>query len=77
MAIERKNKDIEFMKVAINEAMKGVGKVNPNPLVGAVVVIEEQIIGKGYHEFYGGPHAEVNAIENAKNNLIAQGKVTH
>lgn len=74
MAIERKNKDIEFMKVAINEAMKGVGKVNPNPLVGAVVVIEEQIIGKGYHEFYGGPHAEVNAIENAKNNLIAQGK---
>lgn len=74
MAIERKNKDIEFMKIAINEAIKGIGKVNPNPLVGAVVVIEEQIIGKGYHEFYGGPHAEVNAIENAKNNLIAQGK---
>lgn len=66
--------DIEFMRVALNEAIKGIGKVNPNPLVGAVVVKDGKVIGKGYHEFYGGPHAEVNAIENAKNNLISQGE---
>jgi len=59
--------DKKFMKIAIEEAKKGIGKVNPNPLVGAVVVKDEEIISKGYHEFYGGRHAEVMAIENAYN----------
>lgn len=54
--------DLSFMKIALEESIKGEGRVNPNPLVGAVIVNDGEIIGKGYHEFYGGPHAEVNAL---------------
>lgn len=54
-----------YMKRAINLAKKGTGHTSPNPLVGAVIVKDNRIIGEGYHEYYGGNHAEVNAIENA------------
>ena len=47
-------------------AKRGAGWVNPNPLVGAVVVKDERIIGEGFHEFFGGTHAEANAINTAK-----------
>src|SRR5690242_6299319 len=47
---------------AIELAHRGAGEVKPNPLVGAVVVREGEILGEGWHERYGGPHAEVNAI---------------
>ncbi|SHE32421.1 diaminohydroxyphosphoribosylaminopyrimidine deaminase [Marinitoga hydrogenitolerans DSM 16785] len=57
-----------FMNLAIKEAKKGIGKVNPNPLVGAVIVKDGKIISKGYHEFFGGRHAEIMAIDNAKKN---------
>lgn len=54
----------QSMKMAIQEAYKGATQVSPNPLVGAVVVdAEGNILGSGYHEFYGGPHAEVNALK--------------
>ena len=53
-----------FMRIAIEEAKKGIGAVNPNPLVGAVIVKNNKIISVGHHEFYGGPHAEVNALKN-------------
>ncbi len=46
-------------------AKKGRGFVSPNPLVGAVLVKDCRIIGEGYHQRFGGPHAEVNAIEAA------------
>ncbi len=62
------NNDEEYMQLAIELAKKGVGKVNPNPLVGAVIVKDQQILGKGYHEQYGGLHAEPNAINNAIEN---------
>ncbi|MBS4536146.1 bifunctional diaminohydroxyphosphoribosylaminopyrimidine deaminase/5-amino-6-(5-phosphoribosylamino)uracil reductase RibD [Clostridium sp. D2Q-14] len=55
----------KYMKRAIELAKKGRGYTNPNPLVGAVIVKNDEIIGEGYHEFYGGPHAEVNAFRNA------------
>ena len=55
----------KYMKLAIELAKKGIGKVNPNPLVGAVIVKDGRIIGEGYHKEYGGSHAEVNAIDNA------------
>lgn len=45
-------------------ALKGLGSVSPNPMVGAVIVKDDKIIGEGYHQKYGGNHAEVNAIEN-------------
>src|SRR4051794_1192860 len=47
-------------------AAQGLGSVAPNPVVGAVVVCNEQIIGEGYHQKFGHAHAEVNAINNAK-----------
>ncbi|GAU75848.1 bifunctional diaminohydroxyphosphoribosylaminopyrimidine deaminase/5-amino-6-(5-phosphoribosylamino)uracil reductase RibD [Fusibacter sp. 3D3] len=51
-----------YMKIALKLAIKGLGRVAPNPMVGAVIVRENKIIGQGYHEKYGGPHAEINAL---------------
>ena len=56
-----------FMAKAIDLARKGRGSVEPNPMVGAVIVKEGKIIGQGYHERFGGPHAEINAINDALN----------
>lgn len=53
------------MKRALELSKLGAGKVNPNPLVGSVLVKNGQIIGEGYHEYYGGPHAEINALSNS------------
>lgn len=65
------NLDEQYMHQAILLAEKGLGKVQPNPMVGAVIVHKNVIIGKGYHQEYGQSHAEVNAIndvlENHKN----------
>ena len=57
MAFDRK-----YMELAIELAKKGIGKVNPNPLVGAVIVKDGKIIGQGYHKAYGGLHAEREAF---------------
>lgn len=56
----------KYMRRAIELAKKGSDHVNPNPLVGAVIVRDGEIIGEGYHECYGQLHAERNAIANAK-----------
>lgn len=58
--------DEKYMAEAIALAKLGNGKVAPNPLVGCVIVYNQQIIGKGYHEKYGEAHAEVNAINCVK-----------
>ena len=57
--------DEYYMKSALNLARKGLGCVSPNPMVGAVIVKNSRIIGKGYHQRFGGNHAEINAIKNA------------
>ena len=57
------------MLEAINLARLGEGRVNPNPLVGTVIVKNGKIIAKGYHKNYGGNHSEINAIEAAKEDL--------
>lgn len=49
----------------IHLAQRGLGHVSPNPMVGAVLIYNHQIIGQGWHQYYGGPHAEKNAIDNA------------
>ena len=54
-----------YMRMALELAIRGRGNVSPNPLVGAVIVKNGEVIGKGYHEEYGKNHAEVNAINNA------------
>ena len=58
------NMEEKYMKRAIELAKKGVGRVNPNPLVGAVIVKEGRIIGEGYHARYGELHAERHAFAN-------------
>ena len=53
-----------YMHRCLQLARLGAGAVAPNPLVGAVLVHQDTIIGEGYHRQYGGPHAEVNCLEN-------------
>jgi diaminohydroxyphosphoribosylaminopyrimidine deaminase/5-amino-6-(5-phosphoribosylamino)uracil reductase len=57
--------DEYFMKMALDLAQKGRGYTSPNPMVGAVVVKDGKVKGKGYHQAIGLAHAEVNAIEDA------------
>lgn len=52
------------MQRALDMAGLGLGKVSPNPMVGCVIVHDDRIIGEGWHRQYGGPHAEVNAIDS-------------
>lgn len=54
--------DLRFMQRAVELAMRGEGWVNPNPLVGAVIVRNGRIIGAGWHERWGSLHAERNAL---------------
>lgn len=58
--------DQSYMKEALRLARRGLGRVSPNPMVGALVVRGETIIGKGFHRNFGGPHAEVNALARVK-----------
>ena len=59
------NADETYMRRALRLAERGRGHVSPNPLVGAVVVRDDQIVGEGAHLRVGGPHAEVNALGQA------------
>ena len=59
-----------IMSHAIEIAKKGIGKVSPNPIVGCVLVKDGEIIGEGWHNEFGGPHAEVNAVLNSRRNPI-------
>ncbi|MBS3765585.1 bifunctional diaminohydroxyphosphoribosylaminopyrimidine deaminase/5-amino-6-(5-phosphoribosylamino)uracil reductase RibD [Candidatus Bipolaricaulota bacterium] len=60
--------DEKYMEQALDLAEKGGGYVNPNPQVGAVIVNQGEVVGTGYHEKFGGPHAEVNALDEAGEN---------
>ena len=65
-----------YMRRAIELAEWGRGKVSPNPMVGCVIVHENTIIGEGYHQVYGGPHAEPNAINSVANqDLLSESTV--
>ncbi len=57
--------DERFMRRALELAARGLGRVEPNPMVGAVVVGNGQVVGEGHHERFGGPHAEIAALEAA------------
>lgn len=58
--------DEKYMQRALDLARQGEGHVNPNPMVGAVVVKDGKIIGEGYHQKYGELHAERNAFRNCR-----------
>ena len=55
--------DERFMKAALREAKKGLGRTSPNPAVGAVVVRDGQVIARGYHKKAGSEHAEIAALK--------------
>src|SRR5580698_1299367 len=59
-----------YMLRCLELAKNGLGSVAPNPMVGCVIVHNDTIIGEGYHRFYGGPHAEVNAISEVSNKAL-------
>jgi diaminohydroxyphosphoribosylaminopyrimidine deaminase/5-amino-6-(5-phosphoribosylamino)uracil reductase len=61
--------DNYYMRMAIRLAGKGIGKTSPNPMVGAVIVKNGKIIGRGYHKRCGDYHAEINAINNVRGNI--------
>ena len=58
------NQDEKLMMSALALARRGIGSVEPNPAVGAVIVKGDRVIGKGWHKKFGGPHAEINAMED-------------
>lgn len=66
-----------YMRRCFNLALNGLGKVSPNPMVGAVVVHENKIIGEGYHMHYGQSHAEVNAINAVKDKALLKDSVLY
>lgn len=53
-----------FMEMALRLARKGLGRVEPNPAVGCVIVRDGRILGRGYHRRFGGPHAEIEALRD-------------
>lgn len=65
----RYQEDNYYMKKALELAKLGIGAVNPNPLVGCIIVKDGKVIGEGYHIKFGEPHAEVNAINSAKEDI--------
>lgn len=68
--------DEQFMTRALELAHLGIGSVSPNPRVGCVIVHEGKIIGEGWHKKFGGPHAEVNAVNDVRDqSLLAESTV--
>lgn len=61
--------DVRFMRVALDVARGGEGFVEPNPMVGAVIVRGGESVGVGFHRYWGGRHAEVEAIADAVSNF--------
>ena len=61
--MHQQNLDKKYMTLALTEAKKGLGFTNPNPMVGAVIVKNNQILATGYHKVFGEDHAEIDAIQ--------------
>jgi diaminohydroxyphosphoribosylaminopyrimidine deaminase/5-amino-6-(5-phosphoribosylamino)uracil reductase len=57
--------DVRHMRNALELAVGGAGWVSPNPLVGCLIVREGKVVGRGYHQRFGGPHAEIHALREA------------
>lgn len=62
----RQERDRRFLRLALRLARRGCGATSPNPMVGAVLVRRGQIIGRGWHRRAGGPHAEIEALQQAR-----------
>ena len=62
-----------YMHSCLELAVKGLGRVAPNPMVGCIIAGENGIVGEGYHEIFGGPHAEINAINSVDHKASLEG----
>jgi len=60
-----------YMQIALNLAKRGIGSVEPNPAVGAIILKANQIIGKGWHKKFGLDHAEINALKDCESLYIS------
>ena len=69
----KREDDEKFMRLALREAARGVGRTSPNPAVGAVIVKGGRVIAKGWHRCAGGPHAEIEALRALKKPGLACG----
>ena len=58
--------DEKYMQMAVRLAGRGMGSVEPNPVVGCIIAKDNKIMGKGWHRKFGGPHAEINVLEDCK-----------
>ena len=58
--------DEKFMEMALRLAKRGISSVEPNPAVGAIIIKANQIIGRGWHKMFGGPHAEIIALQDCR-----------
>lgn len=72
-----REKDMLYMRRALQLARFGAGHVSPNPMVGAVIVANGRIIGEGFHRKFGGPHAEVNAVRSVRRREIIPGSTVY
>ncbi|MFN5442916.1 MAG: bifunctional diaminohydroxyphosphoribosylaminopyrimidine deaminase/5-amino-6-(5-phosphoribosylamino)uracil reductase RibD [Crocinitomicaceae bacterium] len=70
--MNQSEKDNIYMQRCLYLASLAGVNVSPNPMVGAVIVYEDEIIGEGYHQFFGGPHAEVNAVNDVHYDLASK-----
>jgi diaminohydroxyphosphoribosylaminopyrimidine deaminase/5-amino-6-(5-phosphoribosylamino)uracil reductase len=67
--------DQHWMQIALELAMRGQGYVEPNPMVGCVVVRQGELIASGFHERFGGPHAEVNALDRLDAQTVSESTI--
>ncbi len=72
MSSGHSSEDRRYMKMALRMAQRGQGHVEPNPMVGAVLVRNGKIIAKGWHRQFGGPHAEIDALSQARARATAR-----
>lgn len=75
--MEAQSQDQIYMQRCIDLALKAEGNTYPNPMVGCVIVHQGRIIGEGYHRKYGGPHAEVNAINSVKDESLLKESILY
>lgn len=62
--------DAHYMRLALDEAKKGLGRTSPNPVVGAVIVRDDRVVAKGFHRKAGAAHAEIEALKNVGSDLL-------
>ncbi|MGO8699776.1 MAG: bifunctional diaminohydroxyphosphoribosylaminopyrimidine deaminase/5-amino-6-(5-phosphoribosylamino)uracil reductase RibD [Limisphaerales bacterium] len=69
--------DADYMRLALRLAKRGFGRIAPNPMVGAVLVRKNEIVGQGWHHRAGAPHAEIEALAQARKNGGAKGSTLY